>query len=294
LIFEIMAGGSLHDNPILAVYIPTITPLLFSKENAQQLIYCLEKGALVKGGPCPIAGATSPYTLAGTLVLSFAEILFQVVAVQSIKKGAAYLAYVGGHPINLKTGGALYGGPIKDIIHCGAHEMLEHLNISALYGVSSSLSPKLEIQSGIEFAFSQLFNYFHKSNLMHGIGSFGNACGVSSESILIQYDIIKSIKRYEEGINVNKETLAFESIKEIGPCGNYLEDDLTFKYMKSKEHYLSELDEIYSSGRNNKAMLEKAHEKAEEIILNHKPAVNEELVEKVNAYVSDKTKELMG
>lgn len=292
-ICEIMSGGSLYDNPILAVYVPMITPLFFSKENAEELIYCLEKGALVKGGPCPIAGATAPFTLAGTLVLSFAEILFQVVAVQSLKKGAAYLAYVGGHPIDLQTGGALYGGPTKDIIHCGAHEMLEHINIPALYGVSSSLSSSLGIQSGIEFAFSQILNYFHKSNLVQGIGSFGNACGTSSEAILIQHDIIETIKRYEKGIDVSEEMLSIDSIEKVGTCGNYLEDDLTFKYMKSEEHYLSELDEIYLPGSNDKTMLKKAHERVEEIVSSHKPTVNMELIEKVKTYVRNKEKELI-
>lgn len=292
-ICEIMAGGSLHENPILVVYIPTITPLIFSKENAEELRYCLGKGALVKGGPCPIAGATAPFTLAGTLVISFAEILFQVVAVQSLKKGAAYLAYVGGHPIDLQTGGVLYGGPTKDIIHCGAHEMLEYLNIPALYGVSSSLSSSMGIQSGIEFAFSQMFNYFHKSNLVQGIGSFGNACGTGSEAILIQHDIIETIKRYEKGIDVSEEMLSIDSIEKVGPGGNYLEDDLTFKYMKSEEHYLSELDEVYFPGGGSKPMLEKAHERVEEIISSHKPVVNMDRIEKVNTYVYNKVKEIM-
>ena len=34
---------------------------------------------LLRCGPCPIAGATAPYPLAGTLVQSWAEVLAQVV-----------------------------------------------------------------------------------------------------------------------------------------------------------------------------------------------------------------------
>lgn len=291
---EIMAGGSLHDNPILCAYVPIITPLICSKENGEQLRYCIDKGVLVKGGPCPIAGATAPFTIAGTLVLSFAEILFQVVAVQSVKKGAAYLAYVGGHPIDLRTGRALYGGPVKDLIHCGAHEMLEYLDIPTIYGIFSSLSPSIGIQSGIEFALAAVFTYFQKSNLMHGMGSFGNACGMSSEIILIHHDIIETIKRYEKGIDVSEEMLALESIEKAGPGGNYLVDGLTLKYMKTKKHYLSVYEEIYSPNCECKTMLEKIHERVEEIILSHEPAVNMDRVEKVKAYVSKKVRETTG
>ena len=64
--------------------------------------------------------------------------------------------------------------------------------------------------------------------------------------------------------------------------------------MKTKEHYLSGLDEIYSAGSNSKTMLEKAYERVKEIISSHKPAVNMNRIEKVNAYVYDKIKEIMG
>ena len=129
---------------------------------------------------------------------------------------------------------------------------------------------------------------------MNGMGSIGNACGMGSEIILIQHDIIETIKRYEKGIDVSEKMLALESIEKAGPGGNYLIDDLTLKYMKTKRHYLSEYEETYSPNCKCKTMGEKVHERVEEIILSHKPAVNMDRVEQVRAYVSKKVREITG
>lgn len=288
-ISEIMAGGSLLENPILVGYVPMISPLFFSKENGEQFRYCIERNVVLRCGPCPMAGATAPFTIAGTLVQGLAELIFQIVAAQSIKSGTAVIAAIGGHNIDMKTGRALYGGPIKDILHAASLEMLEYLDLPVIAGVFSTLCPSYGIQNGIESALSIFFTYFCRNHIMMGMGSLGNACGVSAEQILIHHDMIDTIERYNRGIEVNKETLGFDSIK-TNILGNFLTDDLTLKYLKTGEHYISDLVEIYAPGWDKKTMIDKVHEQVEEIIATHKPKVNEARLEKVREYIQKRSK----
>ena len=292
-ISEIIAGGSLFENPILSSYVSTVSPLFLTRDVGMQLRYSVEKGVLLRGGPCQMAGATAPYTMAGSLVTGVAETLFLLVAVQSVRKGATFVVGMGGHSIDMKTGNVIYGGPIKGILHIGGMEMAEYLNLPSNCGVFSSLSPNYGIQNGIESALSAAFTYFCKNHIMGGMGSLGNACGVSAEQILIHHDMVMTLKRYDEGIKVNKETLGLKSIEKVGIRGSYLADDLTIKYLRTGEHYLPEFCEVYRPGWDKVTMMEKVHKRVEEIIASHKPEVNQDRIELVNNYVNNKVKEVL-
>ena len=129
---------------------------------------------------------------------------------------------------------------------------------------------------------------------MAGMGSMGNACGISPEQILTHYDIVMNLRRYEQGIQVNQQTLGLQSIQEVGIQGNYLTDKLTLQYLKSEEQFLSEFCEVYYPGGDQKTMLEKIHHRAEEIMATHHSQVNEDRLGMVNAYVNMKIKKIMG
>ncbi|MCL4415987.1 MAG: trimethylamine methyltransferase family protein [Actinobacteria bacterium] len=292
-IAEIAAGDSLIKNPILSAYLAPVSPLFLTKDVGQQLIYCLEKGVLVRGGPCQMAGATAPYTIAGSLVSGIAEMLFMLVAVQLVKRNAPFVAALGGHSIDMKTGNVIYGGPVKDMLHTACLEMVEYLNLPSNFGVFSSLCPNYGVQNGLESAFSSVFTYFSRNHIMGGMGSFGNACGVSAEQILIHHDMVETLKRYDEGIKVDSETLGIESIKKAGIRGNFLTDDLTMKYLKTKEHHLSKFYEIYHPGWDGEKMIEKVHRRVEEIIDSHKPKINQDRVDMINNYVNKKVRETL-
>lgn len=293
-ISEIIAGGSLFENPILSAYLATVSPLFLTKDVGKQLMYCIERGVLVRGGPCQMAGATAPYPIAGSLVTGIAEMLFLLVAVQSVRKGAPFVVGIGGHSIDMKTGNVIYGGPIKDILHIGGMEMTEYLDLPSNCGVFSSLCPNYGVQNGIEAALSAVFTYFCRNHIMGGMGTIGNACGVSAEQILIHHDIVETMGRYDEGIKVDGEMLGIESIKKVEIRGSYLADDLTMKYLKTKEHYLSEFCEVYHPGWDGEKMIEKVHKRAEEIIAGHRPEVNQDRVDAVNNYVNNKVKMVLG
>jgi len=100
--------------------------------------------------------------------------------------------------------------------------------------------------------------------------------------------------RYDEGIKVDREMLGIESIKNVGIRGSYLADDLTMKYLKTKEHYLSEFCEVYHPGWDGEKMIEKVHKRAEEIIAGHRPGVNQDRIDAVNNYVNNKVKMVLG
>ena len=97
---------------------------------------------------------------------------------------------------------------------------------------------------------------------------------------------------------MNEETLAVDVIKEVGPGGNYLKHVHTKKHFM-KEHLMSKLASKDSwSGwerAGSKDILQRARDRAEEIIETHRPTPLEPEVEReLEQIVLQARKELMG
>lgn len=97
---------------------------------------------------------------------------------------------------------------------------------------------------------------------------------MSYEQLLIDEEIVRMIRRVIQGIPVNKETIALDVIKAVGPAGNYLSQKHTLKYMRTD---LSTTTLINRKMRNNwesegsRDMAQVANVKAREILENYKP-----------------------
>ncbi len=112
------------------------------------------------------------------------------------------------------------------------------------------------------------------SNVIYGMGMLEMGMTMSYEQLLIDQEIVKMIRRILQGIPVNKETLALDVIKKVGPAGNYLAERHTRQYMRQE---LSTTTLINRKMRDNwersgaKDIAEVAREQAIEILENYKP-----------------------
>ena len=74
---SIVAGGEdkLREKPFVSVITNLISPLTIEANTLNILSFCARHGIPATCAPAPIAGATSPATLAGTLSQMHAEAL---------------------------------------------------------------------------------------------------------------------------------------------------------------------------------------------------------------------------
>ena len=290
-IAEIMAGGSLRENPILGGYVPTVSPLTFTEHNTKQLRMFIEHGASFNVGPCAIGGATAPFTVAGLLVQSWAESLAPLVAAQVIEPGVPVIAAGGGaHPMDMRSGASLYCGITKTLNSAAICELCGHFDLPVATGNFSTLCSNFGVQNGLETMFGVLGCVFSPGNLAQGMGSLANACGMSPVQIVLHHDVVEMLERFRRGIDVSDESLAVDSIIAAGPRGNFLEAPLTLKHLRTDENFYASSYEVCAGGGDVKTMLDRAHERAEDLIASHKPAVNETRVDEVRRYVERELK----
>ncbi len=290
---EIMAGGSLSDNPILQGYVATVSPLVFPDGAATMLRYFLDHGVVMRCGPCPIAGGTSPYSLAGTLALCEAENAFFVTAHQTLAPGAPMFYAAGAHPMEMASGGFSYTGPIKDILHLAYIEIAEDYHkIPWFGGTFATHVSKFDYQNGVETALGAAYSVLTSATVIAGLGSNANASGMSAEQIVLHYELVERIHRYRAGVDVTDEKLSVQSIAAQGPGGNYLMDDLTLKHMRTDEHYESDLLPVFAPGKDDDLALDLAHARAEDLIASHTPQVPDDRLAELRRYVEEREAEI--
>jgi trimethylamine--corrinoid protein Co-methyltransferase len=282
----IMAGGSLEENPILAAYVPTVSPLALTAFNTRQLRAFLAAGVQCHVGPCAIAGATAPYPVAGLTVQSWAEFLAALVAALVIAPGAPVVGGGGGgHAMDMRSGESLYSGVSKALASAAINELCAWLDLPAHSGNFSTLCSGYGVQNGMECTLGVFATFFSRVNCFGSFGSLANACGMSATQIMLHHDLAETLERFRRGIDLADEKLAVASIVGAGPRGNFLEDTLTLKYMRSDEHFFASCFEQCAGTRDEKSMAERAWEQAEDLIVSHTPAVPEERLEDVHRYV---------
>ena len=263
----------LTERPFLIAYPEPITPLVYPREVAEKLLYTAELGMPVIGGPADQAGATSPVTLAGTLVLMNAETLMGLVLSQLKRPGTPYV--LGGVPtvMDMATGNLCQGAPELSLMTAAYGDVARFYGLPTWGTAGCSDAKTLDQEAGIESAFSCLAQALGGMNLIHDVGYLDMGMICSAEMLVMGDEVIGMVKRFLQGIEVNPETLAREVIEKVGPGGNFLQEDHTYQYFR-KEHWIPTLmarqkyDAWEKEGR--KTMGDRIKEKIQDILETHK------------------------
>lgn len=141
----------------------------------------------------------------------------------------------------------------------------------------------IDAQIGHEKTLTSMLPALTGSNMIYGMGMLEMGMTMSYEQLLIDAEIVRMIRRVMQGIAVNKDTLALDLIKAVGPAGTYLGERHTMKYMRQKSSQAKLIDRRMYEGwmkQGGKDMKERANDLAREILANHRPTPLPEQVKK--------------
>lgn len=133
------------------------------------------------------------------------------------------------------------------------------------------------------------------ANMIYGAGMLESGITFDYGQLVLDCEFARMIKHTILGVPVNDETLAIDPIKEIGPGGDYLMHDHTFKWMRSQSS--PELIDRKMRGSWEKAGATTAHERAlvkvRTILENHIPEpLPESVLAKIRSIVVETEKEM--
>ncbi|MGA2820066.1 MAG: trimethylamine methyltransferase family protein [Anaerolineales bacterium] len=277
-------GIDLAKTPALSGIAVTQSPLVLDNDNCLKLKFFADQGIPALTMPCPMAGASSPFTLAGTLVMANAEALLQCVLLQSYHPGSPML-YGGAQTImDMPTGTVTYASPEFSLLCHGMAEISASLQLPCYVPLAHPDSIFLDEQCAAEKAFSFMNLLASDAHLFGGAGSLGKTTIVSCEQLVIDDELYRWARRYFEGIRISEETLAEEEISEVGPGGDFFATENTLKFLRSGEHMRAETSSRKLAETGAFAMLDAAHDRVKEILSHSKPLVTESAAAELDRY----------
>ena len=240
-IFELarmVAGGvdKLREKPFISVITCfAISPLKLCTQSSRILQEAVKNRIPVALSCAPMAGSTSPITMAGTLAQVHAEQLAGIAICQLINPGAPIL--YGGIPgrANLTNMGYLGGSVECGMMNAAIHQLSNHICVPNYNSSGLSDSKIPDAQAGWEKAITSLLAAMGGSNYVHhAAGMLESMLTVAYEQFVIDDEIIGMCCKALKGIDVDAEHLALDTIAEVGPGGNFMTADHTITHMRSE------------------------------------------------------------
>jgi trimethylamine---corrinoid protein Co-methyltransferase len=217
----------------------------------------------------PMMGATSPATIAGTLVQINAEALFGIVFSQVIKPGAKVVYGPHVAVMDMTTAQCTYGSPEQTLGRAAVAQMGRHYNLPT-FGLGGGVEAKLPDAEASAQAMLGLFaNALSGLTLTQCLGTLASGLYGSPEMLLICDEMVHMLKRFIGGIQVTDETLALDVIQEVGHTGNYLTHDHTAQWFRKELFFpvlfrRQSIDAWVDNGA--RPVVDVAHERVEQIL----------------------------
>ena len=237
-IAAMVAGGlnNLQEKPIVsAIASFAISPLKLCTQSTLIMQEAVRHRIPVALSAAPMAGSTSPVTMAGTLAQLHAEQLAGIVISQLTNPGAPVL--YGGIPgrANLRSLAYLGGAVECGMMNAAIHQLAHHIKVPN-YNSSGLTDSKIpDAQAGWEKALTTVLAAMGGSNYIHhAAGMLESMLTVAYEQYVIDDEIIGMSCKVLEGIPVDAEHLALDAIDEVGPGGSFITSPHTMSHMRQE------------------------------------------------------------
>ncbi len=280
----VMAGGdeAFRQRPNYIMYGQFVSPLQHDLQAVERLVFCADHEIPLIYVPTIMPGASGPLTLAGSLALAAAESLAGLVMHQTQHPGAPFIFGACVSQLDMRTMLFPYGTPewrLNDLIMA---ELSRYYGLP-VFGTGGATDSKLtDAQAGAEYAISLLVAALAGTNLIHDVGYLDSGLTGSLESIVLGAEQIRWVKQFIAGLDVSEETLALETITDVGPGENFLGHDHTLKHLRRTMWvpYVTDrngYDSWVANGSQDYAA--RAREYARQLIESHQPEAIDDSVD---------------
>jgi trimethylamine--corrinoid protein Co-methyltransferase len=227
---SIAAGGreALAERPMVVGIVNPNSPLVWDGLMVETLVACAEYGQPVAITPFLLAGASAPVTLAAGLSLLVAETLAGVAMAQLVRPGTPCILGCFFNGVDMRSGGPSPGLPEAVITTLAGAQLARRYGLPLRGGGGLCAGIALDAQAATESAMSLWATYLAGCDLVvHSAGWLEGGLVASYEKLAIDLEVIRMFETLRAGLTVDQESLAYDTIAEVGPGGLFLAHEHT-------------------------------------------------------------------
>ena len=299
-----VAGSVRHalEHPRVCLDVCVVSPLTHETRQVDLLLAGARYGLPISINSGPIAGGTSPVTLASVVLQANVELLSAlVISLAGAQKQDMPIPPVlygsWGRHMDMRYGTVTMGGPEFSLLKVCTAQMGRFYGLPTRGGGSLSDSLLSDAQSGYEKMITTAVPALACLNYISGMGLNESENLQSLAQLVIDDEIVAMVKRLMRGVRVDEEHFAADLIIETGPDGNFLDSDHTLR------HFRNELFDPVISNRmkyerwqeaGSLPVHELAQERAGKILSEHHPEkkMDEKLAREIYEIVEGETRGL--
>jgi trimethylamine--corrinoid protein Co-methyltransferase len=232
----VVAGGAdrLRERPFVLLYPEAISPFVFPREVVDRIFIAADRHMPQVPGATAQPGATSPMTLAGTVVQITAESLIHITLAQLRNPGCPVSMSGNVGILDMATALMAFGAPEGSLGLAAQAQVAQSFGLPTWGLAGATDAKRLDAQAGIESTFAIFSQALAGLNLIHDVGYMASGMACSCEQLIMGNEIIGMTKRFIEGITVNADTLARDVIDAVGPGGNFLAQRHTVAHLRKE------------------------------------------------------------
>ncbi|MGI9405310.1 MAG: trimethylamine methyltransferase family protein [Hyphomicrobiaceae bacterium] len=274
-----LAGGdgAFAKRPFCTVHATTVvSPMAFAPDSLDVACAAVDIGMPIHCQTGPQAGATAPAALAGTLAQVCAEGLASLTVINLLNPGHPVVLGNWAFVSDLRTGAFSGGGGEQALLGAASGQMSAFYGVPGGMGAGMADSKLPDNQAGYEKALTMGLAALSGGGFVYeSAGMLASLLGCSHEAMIIDDEMLSSIRRIARGIEVNDETLSVDVIAGVvsGP-GHFLGSQQTMDLMETEFIYprhadRSSPDDWLEAGATD--IWDRAREAAHKILAEHRP-----------------------
>jgi trimethylamine--corrinoid protein Co-methyltransferase len=223
----VIAGSmqKLKERPFLSALTCTISPLGQDKKGLETIMGFAEAGMITGHMSMPIMGTSAPAAQAGTLAVGLAEVLSTMILAQIINPGCPCFMSIIPAIIDPRSGEYIYGSTTAQITNAAAVQLAHYYGVPAYQGASygGSCYELNRWQVGRENVYLPLLATMVGADMCFSISLIGDDNTWHPARICFDREINRAVNIIGKGIEVGKETLALDTIRNVGLDGTFLD-----------------------------------------------------------------------
>lgn len=284
---------------VLTLSVSPVSPLSFPDHEVEAMLEIARQGIAFAPLPCPTAGTTAPFSIAGAIAQQAAEVLVSLALAQLVRPGLPVIFCGRLAMMEPRTGISVWGGVELGLASAGTVQLGHRYGLPVnVYGFSTN-AHTLDIQNGFERGLNALLPALAGADELSGIGEMEAGVLSTYAQMVADNEFAASIHRARRGFAADENALAVDVIATVmkGPR-NFLGQKHTMKYLKNGEVFVSKLAERSSwetweqGGR--RGLAEHAQAESERILREHQvEPLSEDQEQALDKIMSAAEKELV-
>lgn len=270
------AGGrdQFKERPLFTTLTCPTDPFRLEKNCADLII----ETALLDGGgfvssPVPLLSMSTPASLAGTLVIIWADILAGLILGQLTRPGTRTFVSNCGTMMDLRFMGSDYGAPEMPMLSSSIAQIARFFNLPSHGSGFHTDSKVVDAQTGYESAMSGVVTAMSGLNIINGLGAMELGFTFDYAKFMLDLDAVDNIIVLLKGVDISPKELALDLIKEKGIGGEFLSSTHTMQRMRelSNPRFFDRRNRKAWMKLEDKDIVNHAYQESQKIIKTHQP-----------------------